>query len=352
MAAKSEKISVGEYGLNILRGIVIGVANIIPGVSGGTLALVLGIFERMIAALKNISLNTFLAFIGFFTFKKKSRDRLFEELKKIDFLFLVQIGIGVAIAIISLASIMTYLLEKQHDPTYGFFFGLILASVLVPFKLIEKKTLSRFLMMVLAIAVVIGFSSLMSGEKMIEKAKEKQVAHLANGNPATEEYSPDVSVGRLLFIFVSGMAAISAMILPGVSGSFLLLLLGLYFDILQAIIHMHLLILGVFALGCLIGLVYFTRLLDILLKRWHDMTMSFLLGLVLGSLWPIWPFKTTTMVGDEIIYLANKLPEGFGGNTLVTIITTLIGIAIVAAFIIMEKRLQGNEVSGKRKQLK
>ena len=72
MAAKTEKISVGEYGLNILRGIVIGVANIIPGVSGGTLALVLGIFERMIAALKNISLNTFLAFIGFFTFKKKA----------------------------------------------------------------------------------------------------------------------------------------------------------------------------------------------------------------------------------------------------------------------------------------
>ena len=131
---------------------------------------------------------------------------MFEELKKIDFLFLVQIGIGVAIAIISLASIMTYLLEKQHDPTYGFFFGLILASVLVPFKLIEKKTLSRFLMMVLAIAVVIGFSSLMSGEKMIEKAKEKQAAHLANGNPATEEYSPDVSVGRLLFIFVSGLS--------------------------------------------------------------------------------------------------------------------------------------------------
>ena len=82
------------------------------------------------------------------------------------------------------------------------------------------------------------------------------------------------------------------------------------------------------------------------------MTMSFLLGLVLGSLWPIWPFKTTTMVGDETIYLANKLPEGFGGNTLITIITTLIGMAIVAAFIIMEKRLQGNEVSGKRKQLK
>jgi putative membrane protein len=340
MAVKTEKVTIGEYGLNVLRGIVIGVANIIPGVSGGTMALVLGIFERLIKAIKTISINTFLSFFKIFTFKKKNWNEFIKELKKIDFIFLVQIGIGVAIAIVSLASVMTYLLEKQHDPTYGFFFGLILASVLVPFKLIKKRTVSRFLMMVLAIAVVVGFSSLMSGEKLIEKAKEKQAMHIQKGNNSVELYKPDINPARLAFIFFAGMVAISAMILPGVSGSFLLLLLGLYFDILQAIIHMQFLILGVFALGCLIGMIYFTRLLDVLLKKWHDLTMSFLLGLVLGSLWPIWPFKTTTIVGDETIYLSNILPASINGNVIAAIITVIIGILIVAAFLVLEKHLQ------------
>jgi putative membrane protein len=180
----------------------------------------------------------------------------------------------------------------------------------------------------------------MSGDKLIEKAKAKQAVKTGQSINSGDVYNPDLSAGRLVFIFVAGAAAISAMILPGVSGSFLLLLLGLYFDILQAIIHRQLVILGIFALGCLIGMAFFTRLLSILLKKWHDLTMAFLLGLVLGSLWPLWPFKTMTTVGEETIYLANKIPERFGGNELITLITIVIGTLIVAAFIIMEKHLQ------------
>jgi putative membrane protein len=340
MAAKKGKDSIGEYAVNVLKGITIGVANIIPGVSGGTMALVLGIFERLITGIKNISINTFFSFFMIFTFKKKNWDNFVKELKKIDIFFLVQIGVGVAIAILALANVMTYLLEKQHDPTFGFFFGLILISMIVPFRLIEKKTISRFISMVIAVILVIGFSSLMSGDKLIEKAKAKQTAKAGQGANSGDIYSPDLSAGRLIFIFIAGAAAVSAMILPGVSGSFLLLLLGLYFDILQAIIHRQLIILGIFALGCLIGMAFFTRLLSILLKKWHDLTMAFLLGLVLGSLWPLWPFKTMTTVGEETIYLANKIPERFGGNELITLITIVIGTLIVAAFIIMEKHLQ------------
>jgi putative membrane protein len=340
MATEAQSQSIGKYAVNVLKGITIGVANIIPGVSGGTMALVLGIFERLITGIKKISINTFLSFFRIFTFKKKNWDGFIKELKRIDAFFLIQIGVGVAIAILSLASVMTYLLVKQHDPTFGFFFGLILTSMIVPFRLIEKKTLSRFLAMVIAIAVVIGFSSLMSGEKLIEKAKTKQAAQTVQGVNNSEVYNPDLSAGRLIFIFVAGAAAISAMILPGISGSFLLLLIGLYFDILQAIIHMQVLILGVFALGCLIGMVYFTRFLDILLKKCHDITMAFLLGLVLGSMWPIWPFKTTAIVGEETIYLANKIPEHFGRNEILTVATVIIGALIVIAFIVMEKHLQ------------
>jgi len=337
MASETRNGSIGKYVVNVLKGITIGVANIIPGVSGGTMALVLGIFERLITGIKNISINTFLSFFRIFTFKKKNWDGFIKELRKIDAFFLIQIGVGVAIAILSLASVMTYLLVKQHDPTFGFFFGLILTSMIVPFRLIEKKTISRFLAMVIAIAVVIGFSSLMSGEKLIEKAKTKQAAQ---GADHANVYNPDLSAGRLVFIFVAGAAAISAMILPGISGSFLLLLIGLYFDILQAIIHMQVVILGIFALGCLIGMIYFTRFLDILLKKWHDLTMAFLLGLVLGSMWPIWPFKTTVLVGEETIYLANKIPEHFGRNEITTLVTIIIGALIVIGFIIMEKHLQ------------
>ena len=347
MASETGNGSIGKYVVNVLKGITIGVANIIPGVSGGTMALVLGIFERLITGIKNISINTFLSFFRIFTFKKKNWDGFVKELKKIDAFFLIQIGIGVAIAILSLASVMTYLLVKQHDPTFGFFFGLILTSMIVPFRLIEKKTISRFLSMIIAIVLVIGFSSLMSGEKLIEKAKTKQAANAEQGANGGDVYNPDLSAGRLVFIFVAGAAAISAMILPGVSGSFLLLLIGLYFDILQAIIHRQLIILGVFALGCLIGMVFFTRLLDVLIKKWHDLTMAFLLGLVLGSLWPLWPFKTTTIVGEETIYLANKIPERFGRNEISTVVTIIIGALIVVAFIIMEKHLQKTAESKK-----
>lgn len=347
MTSEKRNETIGGYTVNVLKGITIGVANIIPGVSGGTMALVLGIFERLIADIKSISIDAILSFIKIFSFKRKHWNAFIREMKRIEAFFLIQIGVGVAIAIVGLASIMTYLLEKQHDPTFGFFLGLILTSMIVPFRLIEKKTFSRFVSMVIAIALVVGFSSLMSGEQLIEKAKAKQTLKTGHGAESEEIYNPDLSGGRLLFIFVAGAAAISAMILPGVSGSFLLLLLGLYFDILQAIIHRQLAILGVFALGCLIGMAFFTRLLDILLRKWHDLTMAFLLGLVLGSLWPLWPFKTTAVVGDETIYLSNKIPEVFGGNEVVTLITVIIGALIVAAFLIMEKRLQ--EAEGAKK---
>jgi uncharacterized membrane protein len=143
---------------------------------------------------------------------------------------------------------------------------------------------------------------------------------------------------RLFLMFAAGMIAISAMILPGISGSFLLLLMGAYFEILKAITYRDFLVLFVFALGCGIGILVFTRFLNFLLKRWHDLTMSFLLGLVLGSLWAIWPFKASTKVGDETIYLANQMPMAMSSDVVLTTLTFLLGSVIVAIFIWLEQK--------------
>ncbi len=134
------------------------------------------------------------------------------------------------------------------------------------------------------------------------------------------------------------------MILPGISGSFILLLMGAYFELLKAITYRDFLLLLVFALGCIIGILLFTRFLNLLLKKWHDQTMYFLLGLVIGSLWAIWPFKSSITIGKEKIYFTNQLPYSWGGSEMLTIGSMVLGGTIVALFIWLEnkQRLQKN----------
>ena len=146
-----------------------------------------------------------------------------------------------------------------------------------------------------------------------------------------------VMIKEEVSIFLSGALAISAMILPGISGSFLLLLLGSYFEILEAIATRDLLTIGVFALGCLAGVVMFSRLLNFLLERFHDTTMAFLAGLVAGSLWLVWPFKATFTVGSETVYLHNILPV-METATLLTFATMAAGAFLVAVMIRFERR--------------
>ena len=128
------------------------------------------------------------------------------------------------------------------------------------------------------------------------------------------------------------------MILPGISGSFVLLLMGGYFDILRAIAAMNIPVLAVFAFGCLVGILAFTRLLNFLLRRYYDPTLGFLLGLVIGSLWVIWPFKHAVRVGAETVYLSHKLPDALGGNEIATAAAFLAGAVIVVVMIVIERR--------------
>jgi len=329
-----------NYAKGFLQGAVIGVANIIPGVSGGTMALVLGIYERLIAAIHAISGRTVAKTLGLLRLTPAAWREFAEEMRRIDLAFLALIGGGAMFSIVALANLMTYLLHAHHDPTYGFFFGLVAVSAWVPYKMIRKKSLACLLAGLVAMAGVVMLSQSMSGDAIVKKEQakvalkaEKQQAG-ASGAAAAARPSP----AHLLFMFFAGALAISAMILPGISGSFLLLVMGAYFEILRAIAYRDFLLLFVFAMGCGIGLLAFTRFLNYLLKQWHDLTMGFLIGLVIGSLWAIWPFRESVQVGEKTVYLGHQWPAALGGNEILTLLTFLAGSAIVVVFIWMEAR--------------
>lgn len=318
-----------EFFQMLFFGAIIGVANIIPGVSGGTMALVCGIYERLLGAIGSINLGTFLVSVKVLSLKPHARRKFMDEMKRIDFLFLFTIALGALAAIVLLANIMTICLNEFHDPTYGFFFGLVLVSVYSPYKLIKKRRLLNYLYMALAVCCVIFVAhSVLGGDKLIEKAMAKEF--LSHGAAKSR-------LNNLYVLFLGGVS-ISAMILPGVSGSFLLLLLGGYFPLLMAISQHDYGFLAFFALGCLLGLLFFTRILNFLIIRYHDETMSFLVGLVLGSLWMIWPFKKIVLVNSTKVYLNNIWLHSLGPNEIFTIGTFLAGVIVVLLLLLIEKR--------------
>ncbi len=318
-------------------GAIIGIANIIPGVSGGTMALILGLYERLITGINNISGNSALLFIKAIFGSKKQRAAFFEEFKKIEGPLLLNLAIGAVVAIFSLAKLMSYLLVSHHDPTYGFFFGLVLISAASPWMHIKRKTVGTIAAFLIALIGLIAISELPSRDDLIRKAEARQ--HIS----AQVENHPDAEIRRIeitkyVYYFACGAVSISAMILPGISGSFVLLLLGGYFDILRALSSFDIPILLSFALGCILGLVVFVRILHFLLERYYNPTIGFLLGLVVGSLWVIWPFKESVMVGTERVYLYNMLPAAFGANEIATIGAFFAGALIVAIMLVVEKK--------------
>jgi putative membrane protein len=323
---------------DLLRGVAIGLANIIPGVSGGTMALILGIYQRLITAIGNLGSKTLTApFRGMAALK--------DELKRIDALLLILLAVGALGIIVAVARVMPYLLDKQHDPTYGLFFGLVLVSVVVPYRMIKRKGVGVVIACIAALALVVGLTMALSGEERLASAQKKASMKAAAAAKVVEDGGKPVAADRvpqdaatIAIFFAAGAIAISAMILPGISGSFMLLLLGVYFDVLAAVNNRQFVLLAAFAAGCGIGLLLFTKLLKFLLDRYHDLTMGFLLGLVMGSLWAIWPFKSFGMAGGKRVDMDNVLPAGFGQNELITLGTVVAGGAIVAVFIWIEIR--------------
>ena len=239
-----------------LKGMAMGAADVVPGVSGGTIAFISGIYDRLLAAVAACSPEKVIWLL---------KGRFREVWQAIDGAFLVTLLAGILFSIATLARLITYLLEAHTVLLWSFFFGLILVSVLVIARQIARWNLY----------VLLAFMAGAAFAYLITVAAPLQL-------PVTP-----------LSIFIGGSIAICAMILPGVSGSFILLLLGLYAPVLAAVMHFDLGLLGVFVLGCIAGLMSFSRLLSWLLGHARNITLAFLTGLMVGSLNKVWPWKQT-----------------------------------------------------------
>lgn len=234
-----------------LRGLFMGSADIIPGVSGGTIALITGIYERLVKGISRINF-TFLKplFKGDF---KGFKERLVYE---VDFELFVPLLIGIAVAFLTLSKVISYLLETQTAYTFSFFLGLILASAYILYTKLDKINVKIVITTIIGIVLAYIFVGL---------------------NPIAANHSLPV-------LFISGLIAICAMILPGISGSFLLLLLGQYEHMLNALNTFNLSEMITFCIGALIGILGFSRLLNYLLEHYESITMAFLIGIMIGTL--------------------------------------------------------------------
>ncbi len=251
-----------------LKGACMGAADVIPGVSGGTVALITGIYDELINSIKSIDVASV----------KLLRQLHFSAFwKKINGNFLATVLAGILTSLLMLAGVMNYLLKNQPILIWSFFFGLILISAPLVMREIKiKKT-----------GVIIAF---ILGAVM---------AYLITVLTPTE--SPDT----LWFIFLSGMLAICAMILPGISGAFILLLLGKYHFMVNALLDMNVLVMAIFAMGCVAGILSFSRLLSWILLHYHGVTVALLAGFMIGSLNKVWPWREvleyqTSASGEQI----------------------------------------------------
>jgi len=288
----------GDLGL-FLRGVCMGAADVVPGVSGGTMAFILGIYETLVESIRRVGRPPF--------WQALLRGRIAEALGIVNARFLIALGAGILTAVLSLAKLLSWLLRHHPVLIWSFFFGLVLASVVVVSRRIERWTPA------LVAALVAGTAG---------------AFWLVGLVPAETPTAP-------WFLFVSGALAITAMILPGISGSFILVLLGKYQYVLDAVNARDVVTLGWFVAGIAVGIVSFAQLLGWLFKRHHDLTVSLLTGFMLGSLRKVWPWKVDVLTrvdrhGDLVPVVQNAvLPSSFGGPELAALGLALAGLAIV-----------------------
>jgi len=252
----SDQYSFKYYIVLILKGFCMGASDVIPGVSGGTIAFILGIYEDLIRSIKSIDLN-FLKTLFRFKINDLIRNRSLR--------FLIALGLGILIAILSLARVLSWLLQAHPVLIWSFFFGLILASVYSVGRHLKKWDLPLLLCL---------FSGTLGAYLLVG------IVPLSTPNTPW-------------FLMLSGAVAICAMILPGISGSFVLVLLGKYFYVLEAVNQRDLYTIFLVSIGAGFGLISFVRLLSWFFRRFHDLTIAVLTGLMLGALRKVWPWKET-----------------------------------------------------------
>jgi len=303
---KSKRSLLGYLGIT-LRGVCMGAADVVPGVSGGTMAFILGIYEELLEAIRSFNL-------------KFVKTLLSLEIRKafdlVSWRFLGALVLGILIAVFSLAKALAWLLENRPVFIWAFFFGLVLASVLTVGRNIERWNLPA---LVWAALGTVG------------------AYFLVGMVPVKTPEAP-------WFLFLSGAIAICAMILPGISGSFILVLLGKYQYVLAAVNERNVFVLAVFTAGTIFGITSFVRLLTWLLKRRHDTIISLLIGLMLGSLRKVWPWKKTleTLVDEHgrvmPISQVNFLPSQWSGEVAAALALATAGFVVVVSLEFLARR--------------
>lgn len=262
-----------EYFKIFMKGIFMGIADAIPGVSGGTIALLLGIYEELINTISNIKISLF---------KILTKDGLSVFWKKGNLGFLFPLLIGIIASLIVFVNIAQYFLDSFPLLVWSFFTGLIIATSYVIFKKIENFKLKEFILVIIAGISLILFTKISNNDGLS---------------------STDFSI---IYIFVCGLLASSAMILPGISGSLVLVILGVYEYMIESLINYNFYIISTFVIGAIIGLLLLSKILNKLFLRHKDYTFSIMLGLVIGSVVNIWPWKkySINQASTEILILS------------------------------------------------
>jgi putative membrane protein len=284
--------------VHALKGFCMGSADIIPGVSGGTMALILGIYERLLTAIRSFDR---------FWLDDLLHLRIRQALARNDLQFLLPLLLGIGSAILFFTRVIPLptLIVTHPELIYGLFFGLILASIVILMGQVDRYGAMEILTTV--VGVLVGFA----------------IVNLV----------PVATPTALWFIFLCGFVAISAMLLPGISGSFILLILGKYAYIIDALGRFDVAVIAAFAAGAVVGLVVFSRTIVWLLRHYHQPTLLLIKGILIGSLWIIWPFQERSY---EFIHGKEKLvgsspvwPEGPSASVLASFACLALGFALV-----------------------
>jgi putative membrane protein len=296
----------GEYFILVLKGFCMGSADVVPGVSGGTMAFILGIYQELIISIKSVD-------IKFFRFILSGRFN--EALGHVSWKFLVSVAVGIFTAIFSIASLLSHLLHTYPIFVWSFFFGLVLASA-ATISLEIKKWKVRVM-----IGIIFGASG---------------AFYVVGQVPVSTPETP-------WFLFMSGALAICAMILPGISGAFVLVLLGKYHFVLDAVNQRDFITLAIIASGAAVGLITFVRLLSWLFKKYQEMTIAILVGLMVGSLRKIWPWKKDLEgIGKDaseklITSQVNIWPTQLDSEVLIALMFMILGFIVVILINYMAK---------------
>ena len=295
-----------HYFIISLKGMAMGAADVVPGVSGGTIAFISGIYEELLTSISSINFSTLKLL------KSKGIKAAWEA---INGNFLLALVIGIFISIVSLAQLISWLLEHKPILVWSFFFGLVLASVLYIGRQITKWNNIAVISLVLGAVIAYYITTL---EPLIS----------GNSSP--------------FFLFLAGAIAICAMILPGISGAFILVLLGAYKPVLEAIDNKDFKLLAILAVGAVVGLLSFSKILKWLFNNYKNYTLAVLTGFIVGSLNKIWPWKETltwrvNSHGLKVPFNEQSIsPFSFEGDSqlLLAIVLAIVGFALI---ILLEK---------------